>query len=68
MYSLSTFLSKGPPTSVISTASYFNLGVEAFFGELSGDGSEFWAPVTVCPPNWGVWSAADTALTTDILH
>jgi len=28
-------------------------GVEAFFGRLGGDGTEFWAPVTACPPNWG---------------
>jgi len=38
------------------------LGIEAYFVELSGDGTEFWAPVAACPPNWGVWSAADTAL------
>jgi len=32
------------------------LEVEAFFGELIGDGTEFWAPVTAwAPPNWGVW-------------
>jgi len=37
-------------------------GVEAFFGWLSGEGSEFWAPVAAWPPNWGVWSVADTAL------
>jgi len=38
-------------------------GIEAFSGVLSGDGTEFWALVTTCPlPNWGVWSAADTAL------
>jgi len=36
------FLSKGPPTSLISSASYFNLGIESFFVELSGDGTEFW--------------------------
>jgi len=38
------------------------LGVEAFFGELSGDGTECWAPVTAWVPQLGVWSAADTAL------
>jgi len=32
------------------------LEVEAFFGELIGDGTEFWAPVTAwAPPNWGLW-------------
>jgi len=57
------FSFKGPPTSVISSASYFNLEVEAFFGELIGDGTEFWAPVTAwAHPNWGVWSEANTAL------
>jgi len=40
-------------------------GVEAFFGELNGDGTEFWAAVTACPPQLGgVQSAADTALIT----
>jgi len=40
-------------------------GIEAFFRGLSGDGTEFWAPCDgVSPPNLGVWSAADTALST----
>jgi len=57
------FSFKGTPTSLISSASYFNLGVEAFSGGLSGDGTEFWAPVTVWASlNWRVWSVADTAL------
>jgi len=30
------------PTSLICSTSYFNFGVEAFFKELSGDGTEFW--------------------------
>ena len=47
------FLSKGPLTSLISSVSYFSLGIEAFSGVLSGNGTEFWAPVTACPPNWG---------------
>jgi len=30
---------------------------------ICGEGSEFWAPVAAWPPtNWGLWSAADTAL------
>jgi len=56
------FSLKGPPTLLISSASYFNLGVEAFFGGLSGDETEFWAPVTAWAPQLGVWNAADTAL------
>jgi len=60
----STFLSKGPPNSLISSASFFNLGGEAFAGWLSDDETEFWALVTSFPPSWGVWSAADTALPT----
>jgi len=48
------FLSKGPLTSFIYCASYFNLGIEAFFGRLSGDGTEFWAPCdSVAPPIGG---------------
>jgi len=40
-------------------------GVEAFFGGLSGDGTEIWAPMTTwAQPNWRVWSAADMALYT----
>jgi len=36
---------------------------EAFSGGLIGDGTEFWALCdSLTPPNWGVWSAADTAL------
>ena len=35
------FFLKGSPTSLICSTSYFNLGVEAFFKELSGDGTEF---------------------------
>jgi len=38
-------------------------GIEAFSGWLSGDRTEFWAPCASVPPNWGVWSAAATALT-----
>ena len=40
-------------------------GIETFSGVLSGDvtGLEFRAPCdSVDPPNWDVWSAADTAL------
>ena len=44
---------KGPPTSLISSASYFIWEFEAFFGELSSDGTDFWAPVTAWAPNWG---------------
>jgi len=62
------FSFKGPPTSLISSASFFNLGFEAFFGWLSGDETEFWATVTACPPNWGVWSAADTALVASLFY
>jgi len=29
------------------------MGVEALFGELSGDGTEFWAPVTAWAPPTG---------------
>jgi len=39
-------------------------GVETFVEGLSGDWTEFWAPVTACPPNWGILSAADAALRT----
>jgi len=57
------FYFKGPPTSLISSALYFNLGVEAFLGGLSGDRAEFWVPVAGWAlPNWGAWSADDTAL------
>jgi len=38
------------------------LGVEAFFGRLSDDGTEFWTPVTAWVPPIGVWNAADTAV------
>jgi len=39
-------------------------GVEAFFGWLSGEVSEFRTPVAVCcpPTNWETWRAVDTAL------
>jgi len=40
-------------TSLISSASYFNLGVETLFEGLSGDGTEVWAGVTEWPLNWG---------------
>ena len=43
-------------------------GVEAFFGWLSGEGSEFWAPVAAWPPLLGVWSVAETALFVAIWH
>ena len=57
------FSFKGPLTSLISSNFYCNLGIEAFSGGLSSDGTEFCAPCDrVGPPNWGVWSAADTAL------
>ena len=59
---MSTFLSKGPPTSLISGASYFNLGIDAFSGGLSGDETEFWVPCDTVSPQLGVWSAADTPL------
>jgi len=40
-------------------------GFEAFSWGLSGDGTEFWAPCdSLGPPQLGVWSAADTALST----
>jgi len=42
-----------------------------FFGvptKNCGEGSEFWAPVAAFPPNWEVWSAADTALFVAIWH
>ena len=62
------FLSKGPLPSLISSVSYFTLGIEAFSGVLSGNRTEFWAPCdSVAPPNWGVWSAADTALLTSVV-
>jgi len=46
------------------------LVVEALFGgaKTTKNGStrmNFWAPMAACPPNWGVWRAADTALTSD---
>jgi len=56
------FSFKGPPTFLISSASYLNFGVEAFFEWLSGDGTEFWAPVTAWALQLGLWSTADTAL------
>jgi len=61
----------GPPTSLISSASYFNLGiwgVKALSGWLKGEGSEYWAPCGRVPPYWEVWSAADTALFVAIWH
>jgi len=36
--------------------------------KLCGEGSEFWAPVAACPPQLGVWTAADTALFVAIWH
>jgi len=40
------------------------LGIEAFSGVLSGGGTGILGPLwqRASPPNWGVWSAADTAL------
>jgi len=40
-------------TSMISSASYFNLGGRSFLCGLSGDGTEFWAPVTAWSPQLG---------------
>ena len=64
------FSFKGPPIALICSASYINLEDRNFLLGLSGDGTEFWAPVTAefwapvaaCPPNWEVWSTTDTAL------
>jgi len=39
--------------TLISSASYFNLEIEAFSGGLSNDGTEFRAPLTACPPPIG---------------
>jgi len=39
--------------------------MEAFSGVLSGDGPGILGPLWLRgPPNWGVWSATDTALHT----
>jgi len=46
-------------SSLISSVSYFNLGVEALFGALNpqkplrGDGTEIWTPVTAYPSAGG---------------
>jgi len=40
-------------TSLISSVSYFNLGVKAFFGRLSGNGTEFRAPCDSVGPQSG---------------
>jgi len=38
-------------------------GIEAFSGVQSGDGTGILGPLWQrAPPNWEVWSAADTAL------
>jgi len=43
-------------------------GIKAFCGVLSGDGTGIFGPLWQRgPPNWGVWSAADTALAARIL-
>jgi len=48
------FSFKGPLTSLISSDSYCNLGIEAFSGGLSSDRTEFWAPCDIVgPSNWG---------------
>jgi len=39
------FSFKGPLTSLISNASYFNLGIEAFSGVLSSDGTGILGPL-----------------------
>jgi len=45
------------------------MGFEAFFGGwLSGDGIELWALWKRGPPNWGVWSEADTILRTTPIY
>jgi len=35
----------GPLTTIISNASYFNFGIEAFSGVLSGDGTGIFGPL-----------------------
>jgi len=52
MYKNNHFCFKGSLTSVISSASYFKKP-KIFFGEISGNGTEFWDLVTAWPPNWG---------------
>jgi len=41
-------------------------GIEAFSGVLSGGGTGILGPCDSVGPPWGVWSAADTALTADM--
>jgi len=43
----------GPLTSLISSASYFNLGIEAFSGVLSGDGTGIVGPCDSLDPPIG---------------
>ena len=74
MYKWATLLSKGPKvtvmhfsfkvplTSLISNASYFNLGIEAFSEMLSSNGTGILDPCDSAPPQLGGVSAADTAL------
>jgi len=57
------FSFKGPLTSLISSASYFNLGIEALSGGEVVTGLNFGPPVTAWAPQLEVRSAADTALT-----
>jgi len=47
------FSFKGSPISLILVFHFPIWTVEACFGELSGYGTEFWAPVTAWAPNCG---------------
>jgi len=47
------FSLKGPPISLISVLYISVYEVKAFLGGLSGDGNEFWAPVSACLPQLG---------------
>jgi len=47
------FSFKGPSTSLISSVSHFHLEIRSFLWGLSGDWTEFWAPVTAWVPPIG---------------
>ena len=51
------------PKSAKSMTKFFRVSTKN-----CGEGSEFWGPVAAFPPNWGIWSAADTALFAAIWH
>jgi len=47
------FFQSGPLTSLISSASYSNLGYRSFVSGLGDEGTEFWVSCDSVPPIWG---------------